>query len=137
MGFDYFAFSNLETGNRDFAAHAVKKGNMIISFESPAKPGNCSISKFLHKHGDNIGDIVLEVEDCEKIYKNAVSRGAQGLKPPTRIEDKAGYIITATISVYQDVIHTLIEKVGESVTDRRTTMACSFRVSSHTICRSR
>lgn len=111
MGFDYFAYSNLETGNRQFSAHVVRKGDMIISFESPVKQHSCPISKFLALHGDNIGDTVLDVEDVEKIYFNAVRRGAQSIKPPTTIEDQYGSITTASIAIHSDIVHTLVDRV--------------------------
>ena len=112
LGFDYLAFSGLETGSKDTTTHVVKKGECIISFESENKPGtNSDIYSFLMKHGDTIKDIAFEVEDCALIYNNAIKRGAISVSPPQRIEDENGYIIKATIIGFDDVVHTLIERV--------------------------
>lgn len=112
LGFEYFAYSNLETGNRQRSIHVVRKGDVIISFESDLMPGNTDISKFLAEHGDTIRDIAFEVEDCQKIFDKAVERGAKVVSPPTKYEDEDGHVIMATILGFGDVVHTLIERVG-------------------------
>lgn len=34
MGFEYIAYSGLETGNRDTCVHVVKNGEIVYAFES-------------------------------------------------------------------------------------------------------
>lgn len=85
---------------------------MTICFESSNKPQNDEISKFIQAHGDTIRDVAFEVDDCQKIFDNAVARGVKVLKPPHKIEDENGYIIKATIIGCGDVAHSLIERVS-------------------------
>jgi 4-hydroxyphenylpyruvate dioxygenase len=67
-------------------------------------------SNHLAKHGDGVKDMALAVEDCEKAYKVAVSRGAVSVKEPTKLEDKDGFVIIAAVQTYGDTIHTLIQR---------------------------
>jgi 4-hydroxyphenylpyruvate dioxygenase len=65
----------------------------------------------LAKHGDAVKDMAFTVEDCERAYKVAVSRGAKSVQEPTKLEDKeGGYVIMASIQTYGDTIHTLIQR---------------------------
>lgn len=111
MGFEYHAYSNLDTGSRDIATHVIKNGDVLISFESELKPTNSAITRFLATHGDTIQDIAFEVEDLQKIFDKAVERGAKVVSPPQVFEDEHGSIIRATIHGFGDTVHTLIERV--------------------------
>ena len=87
----------------------------MISFESDLKPSNSLISKFISAHGDTIRDIAFEVDDCQKIYDNAIRRGAKSISPPTKVEDENGYVITSSILGFGDTVHTLVERVTFSL----------------------
>ena len=65
---------------------------------------------FISKHGDGVKDIAFTVENAEKTYKVAISRGAISVKEPIREEDDNGYVITASVKTYGDTIHTFVER---------------------------
>lgn len=112
LGFEFFAFSNLETGNRATSTHVVKKDGVVISFESDNRPGESEISRFVMNHGDTVRDLAIEVEDCEKIYKKAVSRGAKSYMAPREFSDEHGSVVMATVQGFGDLVHTLIDRVA-------------------------
>jgi 4-hydroxyphenylpyruvate dioxygenase len=64
----------------------------------------------MQKHGDGVKDVAFRVESCEATYKVAVSRGAVSVQAPTKVEDKNGYITTATVQTYGDTTHTFVER---------------------------
>jgi 4-hydroxyphenylpyruvate dioxygenase len=51
-------------------------------FQSPLYPGNNEIGDFVTRHGDTVKDIAFSVEDVDKIYNTAVSRGVKSIKEP-------------------------------------------------------
>jgi len=68
-------------------------------------------AEHLAKHGDAVKDMAFTVEDCEKAYKVAVSRGAKSVQEPSKLEDnEGGFVIVASIQTYGDSIHTLIQR---------------------------
>ena len=113
MGFNPYAYSGLETGDRDKATHVVKNGKCILAFTSPLN-NNTDFSKehaaHLEKHGDAVKDISLTVEDCVHTYNVAVSRGAKSVREPFKLEDKNGVVILASINPYGETIHTFVER---------------------------
>ncbi len=64
------------------------------------------------KHGDAVKDIAFSVENCEKTFNVAKSRGATVIREPHRSEDNDGYVISATIQTYGDTTHTFIERAN-------------------------
>lgn len=121
LGFEYLAYSGLETGSRDSSTHVVRNGGVTICFESSYKPQDGEISRFIQTHGDTIRDVAFEVDDCQKIFDRAVARGVKVIKPPHRIEDENGYIIKATVLGCGAVAHSLIERVVFHFLPRKTT----------------
>lgn len=101
----------MATGNRDTSIHVVKKGEVVISFESLNKPEATSpVTAFISKHGDTIRDIAFGVDDVELIYDNAVRRGAVPISAPRVVEDEHGYVKLASLHAFEDVVHTLVER---------------------------
>ena len=69
LGFDYLAYSGLETGSRDFAAHAITNGSVIFVFKSALTPeGQKEFGEHLVKHGDGVKDVAFLVDDAKAIY---------------------------------------------------------------------
>lgn len=111
FGFDYVAYSGLETGSRDFCTHVVGNGKVLLAFVCALNPGNVEFAKYLETHGDGVHDIAFTVEDCRKTYELAVSRGAKSIQAPEELKDENGTVITATIQTYGDTVHTLVQRV--------------------------
>ena len=97
LGFEYFAYQGLETGNRDYCTHVVKNGKIIFAFTSALNPGNTEFGKELEKHGDGVKDIAFSVDDAAGIYEKAVARGAKSVKAPKTLKDDNGEVIVASV----------------------------------------
>ena len=111
MGFDYLAYKGLETGERDYVAHVVRNNRIVFEFQSSYDPEDkLGIGEHVKKHGDGVKDVVFQVEDCRKVFAHAIKRGAVSESEPRVIKDEFGEVVVATLKVYNDTVHTLIQK---------------------------
>jgi 4-hydroxyphenylpyruvate dioxygenase len=109
FGFDVIAYAGLETRVRNEAGYVLKQGEITFVLASPLSV-NHPESRRLIQHGDGVQDIALEVDDVEKAYQTAVSRGAKGVSEPAKLEDEFGVYECATIKAYGDTNHTFINR---------------------------
>jgi 4-hydroxyphenylpyruvate dioxygenase len=109
FGFRPVAYSGLETGNRETTSYLVEQGSIRFLISGAYSPEH-EISEFVKKHGDGVKDIALRVEDVDKAFSEAVSRGAIVIKEPHEVKDEHGVIRKAVIGTYGDTVHTLIER---------------------------
>ncbi|WP_124727804.1 4-hydroxyphenylpyruvate dioxygenase [Staphylospora marina] len=112
-GFKPVAYSGLETGNREKVSYLVEQGAIRFLISGSYSPEH-EISDFVKKHGDGVKDIALRVDDVEKAFKEAVSRGGIVIKEPHEVKDEHGTIRKAVIGTYGDTVHTLIERKNYS-----------------------
>ena len=111
LGFEYFAYKGLETGERNIACHAVKKNKVIFVFQSSYDPADGKgIGKHVMVHGDGVKDVAFTVEDCKKTFEVAKARGAKVVKDIEVLEDADGKVITASVQTYGETVHTFIER---------------------------
>ena len=125
MGFRLIAKRGLETGSRFFASHVLSNGNAIFVLTSPLRPAsvlheNISLSDrqnledmhaHLQRHGDAVKDVAFEVDDVQRVYEQAVAKGAEPVQRPTVSSDKQyGEVMTAIIKTYGDTTHTLVDR---------------------------
>lgn len=109
MGFDYYAYSGLETGSRDVVTHVVRnKSGVMIAFSSPYTKDLEEMNDHIKVHGDGVRDVAFAVEDATAIYNKSVSRGAKSVFPPKTLQDENGSVIVAAVHTYGDTIHTFI-----------------------------
>lgn len=111
FGFEYVAYRGLETGSRDVATHVVQNGKCIMAFSSPYEPTNKEMNEHIAKHGDGVRDVAFLVDDAAGIYEKAISRGAKGVKAPTKLSDEHGTVIMAQLQTYGDTVHSMIQRV--------------------------
>lgn len=109
FGFDTVAYSGLETGNRETVSYVLQKQKVRLVITGSYHEDH-EVAHFVKKHGDGVKDIALLVDDVEKAYKDAVSRGAIEVMPPKEYSDDHGVIKKAIIGTYGDTIHSLIER---------------------------
>lgn len=111
LGFEYVAYQGLETGNRDYATHVVKNGNICFAFRSPLNPeGHEEFAAHHTQHGDGVKDVAFTVDDSAGIFNKAVSRGAAPVMEPTKMEDEHGVVILSTVRTYGDTTHTFVQR---------------------------
>ena len=89
FGFSSFAYSGLETGNRETESYVLAQDKIRFVFTSPLKSGT-EVGKHIDKHGDGVKVIALWVDDARKAYAEAMARGAKSYMEPTVETDEFG-----------------------------------------------
>src|SRR5919204_6763578 len=89
FGFARTAYAGPETGVRDRASYVLEQGGIRLVVTSALREGH-EITRHLARHGDGVRDISLTVPDATDAYRQAVQRGARGVREPTRLEDDDG-----------------------------------------------
>lgn len=111
LGFEYYAYKGLETGDREDVHHVVKNNAIIFDFVSSYDPEDKKgIGQSVLKHGDGVKDIAFTVEDCKHTFKVSVERGAKVVKEPETLNDELGEVVIASVKTYNETIHTFVER---------------------------
>ena len=108
-GFVPIAYAGLETGVRDRTSYVLEQGNIRLIVTSSLGPEG-EIAKHVHLHGAGVKDVAFRVEDAERAYREATSRGARGVLEPLERRDDNGSVKLASIAVYGETIHTFVER---------------------------
>ncbi|GHO71166.1 4-hydroxyphenylpyruvate dioxygenase [Ktedonobacter sp. SOSP1-52] len=108
-GFVPVAYAGLETGVRDHSSYVLEQGNIRLVITAPLSPEG-EIAEHVHLHGDGVKDVAFRVENAEQAYREATSRGAQGVLEPAERRDSYGSVKLAAIKTYGDTIHTFVER---------------------------
>jgi len=109
FGFEVVAYAGLETGVRDQAGYVLRQGEITLVLASPLRSDNGENARLV-AHGDGVESIALAVDDVPGVYETALARGAQGLTPPTLLEDGHGVYEFARIRAYGDTAHTFVDR---------------------------
>src|SRR5207302_10379318 len=89
FGFDVVAYAGLETRMKHEAGYVLRQGNITFVLACPLAPEHPDGQRLL-QHGDGVQDIALEVDNVEAAFDAVVRRGAEGVTPPTLLEDESG-----------------------------------------------
>lgn len=111
FGFTRTAYSGPECGVRDRASYVLEQGEIRLVLTSALREDH-EITRHNARHGDGVRDIALTVPDATEAYRQAVQRGARGVREPTTLEDEHGTVEVAAIATYGDTIHTFVERSG-------------------------
>jgi 4-hydroxyphenylpyruvate dioxygenase len=109
FGFDVVAYAGLETKVRHEAGYILRQGEITFVLISPLHPQHPEYHRLV-AHGDGVMDIALEVDDVRATYEEVIRRGAQGVTPPSALEDEFGTYEFATIKTYGDTRHSFINR---------------------------
>jgi 4-hydroxyphenylpyruvate dioxygenase len=109
LGFREVAYAGLETGIRDRTSHVLEQGRIRIVLTGALTPGH-EIGVHQAAHGDGVKVIALSVPDVPNAYREATSRGAEGVRRPWEERDDHGVIRYATIKAYGDTLHTFVDR---------------------------
>jgi len=101
LGFTRTAYAGPETGLRDRASYVLEQGEIRLVLTTALREDN-EITRHHARHGDGVRDIALTVPDATEAYRQAVQRGARGVREPTRLEDDQGAVQLASIATYGD-----------------------------------
>src|SRR3954447_24313031 len=111
FGFREVAYAGLETGTRDHVSHVLKQGRIRLVLTG-SLGSSSEIAAHQHKHGDGVKVIALNVNDVDRSYREATTRGAEGVKEPYELTDENGTVRLATIKTYGETLHTFVDRSG-------------------------
>src|ERR1700680_2419977 len=106
-GFTPLAYAGLETGLRDRSSYVLEQGNVRFVLTSALGPEG-EIAEHVKLHGDGVKDIALRVDDAERAYREATTRGARGVLAPTTRKDDGGVVKLASIAPSGGSIHSCV-----------------------------
>lgn len=109
FGFNMAAYAGPETGIRDRASYVVTQGKIRLVLTSPIGRQS-EIGDHIHKHGDSVKVLALQVKDATQAYRETITRGASSAKEPFRMMDEYGEVVVSSIKTYGDTIHTFVER---------------------------
>ena len=113
FGFREVAYAGLETGTRDRASHVLQQGRIRLVLTG-ALHSDSPIAVHQHRHGDGVKVIALSVPDVDHAYREATTRGAEGVEEPHDVSDEHGTVRLATIKTYGETLHTFVGRSGYS-----------------------
>ena len=111
FGFRRTAYAGPETGVRDRASYVLEQNEIRLVVTSALRSGT-AIGRHAFVHGDGVKDIALRVPDANVAFREAVSRGAEGVVEPHVVEDDFGKVELATIATYGEIVHTFVGRNG-------------------------
>jgi 4-hydroxyphenylpyruvate dioxygenase len=109
FGFQLVGYRGPETGTRDRVSYLLQQSKIRLIVTSALGPEG-EIAQHVHKHGDGVRDIALWVDDSRDAFGKAVARGAVPLHEPKVLKDDNGEVVIASIRIYGDTIHSLVER---------------------------
>jgi 4-hydroxyphenylpyruvate dioxygenase len=109
LGFKEVAYAGLETGVRDRASHVLVQGRIRIVLTGALTPDH-EIGRHVARHGDGVKVIALSVPDADRAYREAVARGAEGVREPWDVSDDHGTVRMATVATYGETLHTFVDR---------------------------
>ncbi len=105
------AYAGLETGVRDRTSFLLRREEINFVVTSPLE-NTGPIADYLAHHGDGVKNIAFQVRDVEQAYYQLLRHGAKPLQEPILSKSATGKIRRATVAVYGDMTHTLVEREG-------------------------
>lgn len=109
FGFQSYAYSGLETGNKETASYVLKQDKIRIVLTTPLNSKH-PINQHIAKHGDAVKVIALWVDDAASAFNETVKRGAKPFMEPTKEEDEHGYVVRSGIYTYGETVHMFVER---------------------------
>ncbi|HEX7077483.1 MAG TPA: 4-hydroxyphenylpyruvate dioxygenase [Candidatus Eisenbacteria bacterium] len=109
FGMTVTAYAGLETGRRDRASYLLQQGKIRFLLTAPLGPDG-EIAEHVHRHGDGVKDIALDVVDVDRAWSETTRRGARSVQQPVDLSDENGTVRWAAISTYGDTIHSLVDR---------------------------
>ena len=97
FGFTEVAYAGLETGLRDRVSHVLQQGRIRLVLTGALVDGT-EIGEHQRRHGDGVKRVALSVPSAAAAYREAVARGATGLREPCELRDADGVVRIAEIA---------------------------------------
>jgi 4-hydroxyphenylpyruvate dioxygenase len=114
FGFQLVGYRGPETGTRDRASYLLQQDKIRFVLTTAIRPDLSSdakrIADHVYAHGDGVRDLALWVDDARDAYDKAIARGAVRVQEPTVYTDEQGEVVIATIKIYGETVHSLVER---------------------------
>ena len=109
FGFQSFAYSGLETGQKDRVSYVLKQDKIRLVLTSPLG-SDSPINDHIVKHGDGVKVVALWVEDARSAFEETTKRGAKPFMEPTVEKDEHGEVVRSGIYTYGETVHMFVER---------------------------
>lgn len=109
FGFQSYAYSGLETGNKECSSYVLKQDKIRLVLTTALK-SDSAIGEHVKKHGDGVKVIALWVEDARKAFEETTKRGAKPFMQPTVEKDEHGEVVRSGIYTYGETVHIFVER---------------------------
>lgn len=109
FGFQSYAYSGLETGNKERASYVLKQDKIRLVLSTPLS-SDSPINQHIVKHGDGVKVIALWVEDATAAFEETTKRGAKPFMQPTVEKDEHGEVVRSGIYTYGETVHIFVER---------------------------
>ncbi|WP_339611926.1 4-hydroxyphenylpyruvate dioxygenase [uncultured Planktosalinus sp.] len=109
FGFQSYAYSGLETGNKERASYVLKQDKIRLVLTTPLS-SKSPINEHLAKHGDGVKVVALWVEDATSAFEETTKRGAKPFMQPTVEKDEHGEVVRSGIYTYGETVHIFVER---------------------------
>ncbi len=105
LGMDLVAYSGPETGVRERASYVLQRDKVRLVLSTPIRSGH-PMADHIHRHGDGVHAIALEVDDARESFRITTERGAQPVQAPAESEG----VVTASIAMYGDTVLSFVQR---------------------------
>ena len=105
LGMDLVAYSGPETGVRERASYVLQRDKVRLVLSTPIRSDH-PMADHIHRHGDGVRAIALEVDDARESFRITTERGAQPVQAPA----EADGVVTASIAMYGDTVLTFVQR---------------------------
>src|SRR4029450_3226339 len=102
FGFTRTAYAGPETGVRDRASYVLEQGDILLVMTRGGRVDS-EITQFACRHGDAAKVVALQVPSATEAYRQAVQRGARGVREPRWLGDELGRIWVASLGTHGGV----------------------------------
>jgi 4-hydroxyphenylpyruvate dioxygenase len=109
FGFQSYAYSGLETGQKDLVSYVLKQDKIRLVLTSPLG-SKSPINDHIVKHGDGVKVIALWVEDARSAFEETTKRGAKPFMEPKVEKDTHGEVVRSGIYTYSETVHMFVER---------------------------
>ncbi len=109
FGFQSFAYSGLETGQKDRVSYVLKQDKIRLVLTSPLN-SDSPINDHIVKHGDGVKVVALWVEDAKSAFEETTERGAKPFMEPKVETDEFGEVVRSGIYTYGETVHMFVER---------------------------
>ena len=109
LGFQSFAYSGMETGNKDYESYVVVQDKIRLVLTSPLVKGT-DVGRHIDEKGDGVKVVAIWVDDATYSYNETVKRGAKSYMEPVTKSDENGEVVMSGIHTYGETVHIFVER---------------------------